>query len=63
MSNNTNNAADLAVMQAEVSALRFHAERLRDAKLNTGSANVAEHVLRSIDGLPALYAASVEGAL
>ncbi len=56
MSNNTNNAADLAVMQEEVSALRFHAERLRDASLNAAAANVAEHVLRSIDGLPALFA-------
>lgn len=49
-------ATDMAVMQAELPALHFHAERLRDAKLNTGNANAAEHVLRSIDGLPALHA-------
>ena len=56
-------AADLAVVQAELPALRFHAERLRDAKLNTDACQLAEHVLSSIDGLPALYAAPAEGAL
>ena len=56
-------AADMAVMKAELPALRFHTERLRDASLNAAAANVAEHVLRSIDGLPALYVAPVEGAL
>ena len=70
MQTNPTYAADLAVMQAEVSALRFHAQRLRDASLNTGSATVAEpriidacqlaeHVLRTIAELPALYACEV----
>ena len=67
MQTNPTLAANPAVMQEEVSALRFHAERLRDASLIAGSATVAEpriiaarqlaeHVLRTIDNLPALHA-------
>lgn len=60
-------AADLAVMQAELSAMRFHAERLRDAALNAGAGTaaeprifaahaLAEDVLSAFANMPALYA-------
>lgn len=60
-------AADLAVMQAKLSALRFHAERLRDAALNAAAGTtaesrifaahkLAEDVLSAITNMPALYA-------
>lgn len=75
MQNNTNTiGADFARIQCELESIRFHAQRLRDASLNAGSATVAEpriieacqlaeHVLCTIDFLPALYATPVEVAL
>lgn len=67
MQTNSIYAADLALMQAALDALRFHAERLHAASLAAGAdddgcepritapCQLAEHVLNAIAELPALY--------
>ena len=66
----TNTVADFARIQCEIEAMRFHAERLLNAAASASveeprivaADQLAEDILRSIDNLPALYAAPVEVA-
>lgn len=68
MQQNTQYAADLAVVQAHIDSLQYHAERLREATLRAAESTVAEPrlfaaaelagtVLAGIAYLPALNAA------
>lgn len=59
MQQNTIYAADIAVMQAHIEALQYHAERLREATLRAAESNVAEPRLFAADELAGTVLAGI----